>query len=606
MSKIYLFIIALILSNILLAQNEPTYKTDEIIITSNKTSNPFLEKTRSVSIINSNEIKNMPVSSLSELLEFTAGVDIKQRGPQNVQSDLSIRGSSFEQTLVLINGIKISDSQTGHHNMNLPVSLYDIDKIEILKGQGSSIYGANALAGVVNIITKSNSKRSLNLNSSVGSYGYYDTYLGFSQPVGLLQNNISISKSHSNGYRYNTRFNNLMFSYTPKLVLGKNSINLFTGYQKKEFGANGFYSDLYPNQWEETKTLFTSLKGDFIFDKLFLSPKFSWRKHDDMYLLDHDRPSFYKNTHINNSYNAEIETIYHSVYGFTALSFEFGIDKIKSSNLGNHERNKTGISLEHKTNLFSILDLSVGGYLYKYDTWGWKLSPNADMGLQINQSFRLYASIGNSFRIPTFTELYYSSPAQIGNSSLKPEETLSYEAGIKFITENINSSFVFFARNGKNLIDWSKQNPQDKWTANNIADLNTKGVEVNFSFLPQTLFFNSPITKLSLGYTYIETDNSKINYISRYVLDHLKHQAIATISHDLLFDIQQSWDLKYELRYNATDYFICDTKISRQINFIELSLTINNLFDRAYTDFTNLPMPGRWIIGSLKLNFNGL
>ncbi len=604
MDKLYIIITALLLSNIISAQNEPTYKTEEIIITSNKTSNPFLEKTRSVSIINSNEIKNQPVSSLSELLEFTVGVDIKQRGPQNVQSDLSIRGSSFEQTLVLINGIKISDSQTGHHNMNLPVSLYDIEKIEILKGQGSSIHGANALAGVINIITKSNAERSLTFNSSAGSYGYYDTYLGFSQPIGLLQNNLSVSKSHSNGYRYNTRFNNLTFSYTPRLVFGKNSINLFTGYQKKEFGANGFYSDKYPNQWEETKTLLSTVKGDFVFNNLFLSPKFSWRKHDDMYLLDHDRPSFYKNTHKNNSYNAEIETIYHSAYGFTSLSFEFGIDKIESSNLGNHERNKTGISLEHKTNLFSLLDVSVGGYFYKYDTWGWKLCPNADMGLQINQDFRLYASIGNSFRIPTFTELYYLSPAQVGNSSLKPEEALSYEAGIKYITENINSSIAFFARDGKNLIDWSKQNPLDKWTANNIANLNTKGIEVNFSLLPQTLYSFSPVTKILLGYTYIETDNSKINYISRYVLDHLKHQVIASINHNLLFDIQQSWDFKYELRYNSSDYFICDTKISRQIKFVELSLIINNLFDRAYTDFTNLPMPGRWIIGSLKLNFN--
>ncbi|MFH0733367.1 MAG: TonB-dependent receptor [bacterium] len=604
MTKIYLIIIAFFLSNILFSQNEPTYKTDEIIITSNKTSTAFLESTRSISSINKEEIKLLPVSSLSDLLEFTTGVDIKQRGPQNVQSDLSIRGGSFEQTLVLINGIKISDSQTGHHNMNLPVSLYDIEKIEILKGQGSSIHGANAFSGVVNIITKSNKEQSLSLNSSVGSNGYYDTYLGFSQPFGILKNNFSISKSHSNGYRYNTGFNNLNISYTPKLLFGKNSISLFTGYQKKEFGSNGFYSDKYPNQWEETKTLLTSLKGDFVFDNLFLSPKFSWRKHDDMYLLDHERPSFYKNTHVNNSYNAEVETIYHSAYGFTALSFEFGIDKIESSNLDNHERNKAGVSIEHKTNLFSILDLSIGGYLYKYDQWGWKLCPNADLGLQISQDFRLYASIGNSFRIPTFTELYYTSPAQIGNSSLKPEEALSYEAGIKYITENINSSVSFFARNGKNLIDWSKQNTQDKWTANNIADLNTNGVEVNFSFLPQSLFIKSPITKISLGYSYLETDDSKINYISRYVLDNLRHQAIATIHHQLVFDIQQSWNIKYEYRYNSSDYFLWDTKISRQINFVNLSVSINNLFNRAYTDFTNLPMPGRWIIGTVKLNFN--
>ncbi len=586
------------------SQDIPTYNIDEITVTGSKAPTPFLELTRNVTLIKREDIKQLPVSSLPELLEYTLGVDIKQRGPQNVQSDLSIRGSSFEQTLILVDGIKISDSQTGHHNLNLPLSLNDIEKIEVLKGQGSSIHGANALAGVINIITKNSNERSLTLSSSYGSNGYYDTYLGFSQPLGILNNNISISKSHSNGYRFNTGYNNLNINYTPKIVFGANSISLFGGYQKKEFGANGFYSDKYPNQWEETKTVLSSVKGDFVFGNLFVSPKVSYRRHEDMYLLDHERPSFYKNVHKTDAYNFELELIYNSVFGSTALSIENGKDKINSTNLGNHNRNKTGFSLEQKVNVTNDLDISVGGCLYKYDKWGWKLWPSADIGYKLLTNFRIYGNIGNSFRLPTFTDLYYLSPAQVGNADLKPEEALSYEFGARYNTSIISVESSFFVRKGKNLIDWAKTNTTDVWHAQNIAELTTKGFEINSTISPKTLLSTLPITKVTLGYTFLDTDNSKINYISKYILDNLKHQAIISIVNELFLDIKQSWNLKYEYRLNSSDYFLMDTKLSKNFAFIDLAISVNNLLDRRYTDFTNLPMPGRWIIGEVKLNFN--
>lgn len=604
LKRIILCLLFSIGTTTIFSQDIPTYNIDEITVTGSKVPTPFLELTRNVTIIKKDEIKQLPVTSLPDLLEYTLGVDIKQRGPQNVQSDLSIRGSSFEQTLILVDGIKISDSQTGHHNLNLPVSLHDIEKIEVLKGQGSSIHGANALAGVINIITRNNNERSLILSSAYGSNGYYDTYLGFSQPLGALKNNISISKSHSNGYRYNTGYNNLNINYMPKLVLGANSISLVGGYQKKEFGANGFYSDKYPNQWEETKTVLSSVKGEFILGDLFVSPKISYRRHEDMYLLDHDSPSFYKNVHKTDAYNFELETIFNSILGSTALSVESGIDKIKSTNLGNHKRTKTGFSIEQKINLTADLDISIGGCLYKYDKWGWKLWPSADLGYQVLKSFRVYGNIGSSFRIPTFTDLYYASPAQVGNADLKPEEALSYEIGARFNETNFSIETSFFVRNGKNLIDWAKTSATDIWHAQNIADLTTNGFEVSTSVLTNNLFKSFPITKITVGYTYLDTDNSKINYISKYILDNLKHQAIVTVFNELFFDIKQSWNLKYEYRLNSTDYFLVDSKISRSFGFIDLAISASNILDRRYTDFTNLPMPGRWIIGELKLNFN--
>ncbi|MGE5682535.1 MAG: TonB-dependent receptor plug domain-containing protein [Bacillota bacterium] len=585
-------------------EEEPaeTIFTDDVIVTAKKISSVSLESSRSVLVVSQQDLQSLPVENLQDALSYFSGVDLKKRGPEGVQADLSIRGGSFEQTLVLIDGVKVSDPQTGHNNLNLPLNPEDIEKIEILKGQASNIYGPNALSGAVNFVTKKDKRSSLSLNASGGENGFYKFGASFSYPFGEFANSFSFSKSRSDGYRHNTDFDITTLSYNSSVRFSSGSGNFFIGYIDKDFGANGFYSDKYPDQREHLKTFFTNLGLTFGLGSISLSPKFYWRNNKDNYLLDYTRPQFYVNDHKTNSYGTELEVSMLTGFGSITIGAETGFDDIKSSNLGSHNRKKGGVSAEAVITPISGLKIIPGAVIYKYDNFGWKYWPGIDLGYHLYEYMNIYASVGRSFRIPTFTELYYNSPAQTGNKDLHPEEAVSYETGINIITEAVSSNLGVFSRQGSDLIDWIRQTSNDPWHAENIANINTTGIDAGITIRPAELLARLPIDKVSLSYTYLNTDLKKGSYQSRYILDHLKHQFIAELLHRLPFGLRMNWTARFESRLNQQEYFITDAKLFSSFSRLELFIEALNLFNRYYMDYSGVPMPGRWIIAGIKFS----
>ncbi|MDP4172389.1 MAG: TonB-dependent receptor [Bacteroidota bacterium] len=587
--------------NFLRAQepDEETIITDDVIVTAKKIPVLTLESVKNVLVISSEELQNLPAENIQDILGYYSGIDVKKRGPGGVQADISIRGGSFEQTLILIDGVKLSDPQTGHNNLNLPINMEDIERIEVLKGQASNIYGSNALSGVINIITKKTKNDELLLNASAGENGFYKGGLFLSYGLGKLSNSISFSKENSNGYRHNTDFDIITTSYNSSLRFDLGSAGFSVGYTDKKFGANGFYSDRYPNQWEGLKTLYSSFVLNLGVGNFSISPKLYLRNNKDNYLLDYLRPYFYKNEHKTNSYGIELQSSFS--LGFLRLSFggELSYDDIQSSNLGNHDRQKGGISLAAIFTPFDRLKIAAGGFVYNYDNFGWKYWPGVDLEYQLVKGLNLTSSIGKSFRIPTFTELYYNSPAQIGNPLLRPEEAFSMEAGLSYSTDEFFGNFNIFSRQGSSLIDWIRYSSDKPWMAENITKINTTGLEASFSVNPIEIL-QLPIEKIKFGYTYLNSDLKLGNYQSRYIMDHLKHQFTAEVMHPLIFDIKANWAFRYEDRLSQQEYFIVDTKILYSLSNYEFFLEATNLLNKYYMDFSGIPMPGRWIIGGIK------
>jgi vitamin B12 transporter len=569
---------------------------DEVIVTAGMVPVSVSEVPRSVSIIKPEDIQNSPVQNLQDLLSNVPGLDLRTRGLEGVQADVSIRGSSFEQTLIMLDGVKLNDPQTGHHNMNLSVNMNDIERIEILKGQASSIYGPNALAGVINFITKKRNVSELSANLSGGTFGFFNGGLSIHVPYAESDNMLSISKTKSDGYRHNTNFDITTFYYKTNVPFSAGSANLAVGYTDKSFGANGFYSAKYPNQWEETKTLLVSSAADYSFGEIKLMPKVFWRNNKDHYLLDYTNPAFYMNIHQTNSFGAELQTLIMTNIGSFELGGDLNFDNINSSNLGIHSRREGGISAEYVASPFENVKVLLNGFAYTYDDYGWKFIPGIDLVYQVSKSLNCYTTFGKSFRIPTYTELYYNSPAQKGNASLQPEEALTYEVGMNYNDESFSGNLSLFSRNGQNLIDWAKglNDINGKYLAQNIASINTYGIDMGISYRP--LFSkNSYFQKISLNYSYLKSDFNETNILSQYILDLLRHQFIAEITHSVPFDIIFNWAFRYENRYNYDNYFITDLKLSRSFNFFDLSLSVLNLFNKSYMDVSGIPLPGRWI-----------
>ncbi len=582
------------------AQDSPEYKMSEIIVTAGRAPLTFSSLARSVVLMDEYKIKSIPVNNIQDVLKYIGGVDFKSRGVEGVQGDVSIRGGTFEQTLILLNGMRMSDPQTGHHNLNIPVSLDNVERIEILKGQGSRIFGPNAFSGAINIITKKSSSPFLSLSVLGGDHSLYETGIAASYPIGITSNSVSFAKKKSDGYRLNTDFDITNFSLQHNITTKPYNVNLFFGYNDKKFGANSFYSNLFPNQWEHTTTKLLNGSVDFSLGEFTLSPKMFWRRNDDDFFLDHNRPDWNRNIHQTNSYGAEIQSSLKTQFGTTSFGGEIGKDQITSSNLGEHSRTRGGFFAEQIFEPFKNLSSSVGFFVYNYSGIGWKFWPGIDISYSLNENSKVFASVGKAFRMPTFTDLYYKSPANIGNPDLKYEETTNYEIGFSFRQNIVQTDISVFLKDGKNLIDWVRPNNQSPWHVENVTSVKTYGAEISFSINVINWLGSSAFKKVELSYAYLTADRSASNFASKYLLDHLRHQLIAGITNDLPFEILQNWSLRFQDRVNLTSQFTIDTQLQKRINSFEIFIRVTNIFDKIYSDFSGVELPGRWFSAGLK------
>ena len=207
MKKILIIVLVFNLSlNSSFAQIEKEIELEKVeIISSPRIEIPYLDNSINIVTISKEQIENSTATNISELLQQVAGLDIRRRGAEGMQADLYIRGGSFDQTLLLIDGIKVEDPQTGHHTMNMTLPLEVIEKIEIIKGSAARMYGQNAFTGAVNIITKKNINNNISVELSKGSFDqnrFGITVENQSEKSGFI---FSFKRKDSDGYRYNTQ-----------------------------------------------------------------------------------------------------------------------------------------------------------------------------------------------------------------------------------------------------------------------------------------------------------------------------------------------------------------------------------------------------------------
>jgi vitamin B12 transporter len=573
---------------------------DDVIVTTSRIPVTYNNVSRSVAVISREDIASAPVQSIQQLLSYAIGVDVRQRGVNGIQSDISIRGASFEQTLILVDGMKVTDPQTGHHNNDLAISLEDIDRIEILRGSGSKLYGPNAMGGVINIITRQDHRTNGRFQSAVGQNGLFEQSISASLVTGHLSQKALFEKRNSTGYRSNTEFDINTFSYSAGLDTRSGRYNLSVSFTDKEFGANSFYSDRFPDQWESTKTIFLSAGADLRSSRMMFSPRIFWRQHDDEFILDRSRPDWYKNNHTTDHYGTDFQISLESPFGTSSVGGELAGEEIESSNLGDHSRTRGGVFVEQcviTNNGFSIIP---GFSIYNYTDWGWKIYPGLDLGYRLNTNSRIYLSANQSFRVPTYTELYYQDPANLGNRDLRPEKAWTYEAGMITESNFFNISFATFIRKGDDMIDWAREDSSQAWQVLNITNLTTLGFEIDGTFAFGKLFNTRILEKITAQYAYLDSDQDFQDYDSKYILNHLKHQLILSLDQSWLSSLNQNWKLRYIKRLNDEDHFIVDTRLSWKYRNFEFFASATNLFNVSYNEISSIPMPGRWIRAGLN------
>ena len=578
------------------------YEVEPIVVTGGRTVSDPRRNNRSVAAVTREKIESLPVHSPSGILKYVPGVDLRRRGPLGVQGDVSIRGASFEQTLVLVDGFKVSDPQTGHHDLDLPLTLDDIEQVEILKGNASSLYGPNALGGVVNFITRRPSGKGARLRGTAGEFGLLEAGASLTLPAGRTENRVSALLRQSEGYRPNTDFHIATASYSGALSMETADVRLRLGYTDKEFGANGFYTDRYPGQWEETETSFLGLSADTGGEDFTISPALYWRRHRDRFLLDRADPSFFENRHTSDVYGAELHTLGASRWGTTALGVEIGGEEITSASLGDHRRVRGGLYGEHRVEVNDRLSAAIEAFAYYYSDWGWEVWPGLNAGCRLGDSARLFASAGKSFRVPTYTELYYTSPANVGNPDLVPETVWSWEAGASWSAGPFSAEAALFRRDGENLIDWTRQDEESPWQVRNVASVASGGFELGFSYQPPLREAGALLRSVEAGYTFLDSNRSRSEFESKYLLDHLRHQVVAGVGHGFLLGTTMNWTGRWQERLDGESHFLLDGRLFRRVGNFLIFLEARNILDTEYTEVGNIPMPGRWVAAGVKLD----
>ncbi|WP_068945078.1 TonB-dependent receptor plug domain-containing protein [Chryseobacterium timonianum] len=555
-------------------------------------STPYKSANQNITVITKEEIANAPSKSIDEILQQVPGMDIRRRGSNGVQSDISFRGSSFEQVLLLLNGVRVNDSQTGHNSMNIPVDLEDVEKIEIIKGPAARRFGQNAYAGVINVITKPGIGKKVKITAEGGDYSSYR--LGFNAQMGneKFSNTLQANTSGSEGYMYNTDYEIRNVFYQGKLNIKNGDLRLQAGFSEKKFGANGFYaSKTAVDQYEEMQASVISIAHQQTFGKLKINSNVYWRRGQDMYLYKRQDPSFYRNMHIGNNVGGEVNSSYQWGLGTTGVGVELRKEFLVSSNLGNPNRFVSQVFFEHH---FSLLDkklnISPGISWANYSKEGNFFYPGLDVGYNFNPNSKIYGNIAKVHRVPTFTELYYISPTERGNPGLQPENAISSEIGYQYQNRKVLAKVSGFLRDSKNSIDWLKKDPKDlTWLAANVGDIKVKGVEAEISYKITNWL------KPTAGYTYIDSKYQEPNeWTSRYILDNLKHQIIGKLETKFLGGFTNELVYRYNERMNLGSYHLLDDKLSFYKKDYSVYVLVNNITNTKYTEAFGVEMPQRW------------
>lgn len=570
---------------------------DSVTIESTRIDLPFKENSRTISIITAEVIEGSPATNLAELLQQEAGIDIRRQGIYGMQADLYIRGGSFDQTLLLIDGIKVEDPQTGHHTLNIALPLEVIKRIEIIKGPAARIFGQNAFTGAINIVTKTNGDLKNNVGFQLGSYNqqHATATLGKSLDNASVMGHASINSSE--GYRYNTDFQNQNYFLKSSFNTKTTPIDVIATFSERKFGGNQFYAINAKEQYEETQSSLVGISTIIKRGDLKISPQLYWKRNQDMYLYIRNNPSVYRNLHISNKVGIQINSSYSSSFGVTGFGIDVAKVKMNSNRLGNRERWMGNFFLEHRFSLLdNKLDVTPGVAVNYFSEFDFNAFPGIDLGYRINDSFRVYANAGYTYRVPTYNDLYYVGRQDIGNENLVPERAISEEVGLKYFGNKLTASVAFFNRDSDNLIDYTKENEDDKWQSNNLKRLNSNGIEAQLS---SPFKLGQYTQSLSLGYTYLNEDLGTVkSNFSKYVINSLNQHLTANIKTQFSKNFSQSVVYKFADRANGENYSVVDVQLKLMINTLELTLTGNNIFNASYIETGIVPMPkGNVLVG---------
>ena len=532
-----------------------------------------------------------------DLLQENPSLDLRQRAPDGVQVDLAIRGSSFGQTLVLLNGLRMNDVQTGHHNLDLALPTQSIERIEVLRGAGSTFYGSDAVAGSINFITGSPKYSELRAGVAVGSFGTNQQTASLTYGTKKWSEDLSIARDFSSGFRPDRDYRSFTAFSNSSLDTGLGRTLFMLGFGDKPFGADQFYGNF--NSWERTKSWFAGTRQDLGTNAEF---DFGYRRHTDEFILLRDNPSAYENNHIDQAWQSALRlkqplgqnaTLFYGGEGFH--------ESISSNNLGDHDRTRVAIYADYDMRAWKRYSFSLGAREEMVSSTHAEFIPTVAAGVWLKAGWKLKAIASRAFRLPTYTDLYYHDPTTLGNPNLQPEAACSYEGGLLWDNGGrYKAEVTVFERREKNDIDYIRSSFSDPWRAANIQSLNFTGVETSFQVrLPHR-------QDVGLAYTGLRGSQNMLNGLqSRYVFNYPVNDGAVTWQGPLPGGLVARTRIGLVERFRQDRYAVWDATVGREFDHIAAHLSFYNLTNTQYEEIQGVVMPGRSVLFGLEFFVKG-
>ncbi|HYI92491.1 MAG TPA: TonB-dependent receptor [Bryobacteraceae bacterium] len=563
-----------------------------VVVTGSYDPVPLEEADRPIRAI---DVRNLSLVSntFADVLKLDSSLDLRQRAPNGIQSDLSIRGAGFGQTLILLDGLRLNDVQSGHHNLDIPAPMEAIQRVEVLKGSGSTLYGSDAVGGVVNLITHAPERTEMRLRTALGNFGVNQQRGVLSYAAKKWAEELTFSRDFSTGFIENRDFRNLSMSSRTSIgsSLGTTAVTLAAN--DRPFGAEQFYGNF--NSWERTRTWFASARQS-LGDKT--DAAFAFRRHTDLFVLYRDRPEAFTNRHAVESYQANVRR--REEFGQNWKLF-YGVelyrDNIQSNNLGNHERTRSAPYIALDVRAVKRFSFSVGLRDEIYSSFNHELSPSLTVGYWLAPAVKIRASASRAFRLPSYTDLYYQDPANRGTPDLRPEKAWSYEGGIDWNAGGrVRSAMTIFHRREQDGIDYVRNSPTDIWRAINFQRLQFTGVEGSVAYRPTSAH------EIEWQYTGLRGAQDALDgQLSKYVFNYPVHSGVVTWQGAFPRGIIGRTRIGVLQRYQRDTYGLWDIYTASSRGRFRPFLQLSNVTNTSYEEIPRVAMPGRSFVAGFEL-----
>jgi iron complex outermembrane receptor protein len=578
-------------------QNTPVPQRESIVVTGTAAPIPLAEADRDVTTVSVPEKERPLYDSWFDLLNLDPAVDLQVRAPGGFLGDLSIRGATFGQTLVLLNGTRMDSVQTGHFNLDLPIPVEMVSSIEVLKGSGSTLYGSDAIGGVVNIIAEPLQQNEFRLLGAGGNFGFNEQHAIASFGEGWWREEMAFARDFSSGFAPDRDYRNLTLSSLSQLKSRLGSGSILLSYSDRPYGADQFYGT-YPS-WERIKTWFISAHQN-LGSKTEAS--FAYRRHTDLFVLYRDSPQIYTNRHLEDSWQGGLRR--HDnlpLHGMISYGVEALSESINSTNLGLHDRRRASGYVFYDLRSVRRYSLSVGIREEVYGAHSVATSPSVSGAAWLSSRFKLRAAASRAFRLPSFTDLYYSDPGNLGNPNLKPESATSYEAGVDaYLRPGLRASATVFQRRDTNVIDYVAPPGGTVFTATNFDKLTFTGVEGGLIYEPRQG------QHVSLTFSALRGVNASAEILaSRYAFNYPVHSAVAEWRGFVGTRIIARTRIGVVDRLQRSPYAVWDASASYATGRVRPFLQLTNITSTVYQDIPGITTPSRGIVGGCEFYLFG-